>query len=505
MSEQAEYICGCRSCGNHCMVVERDRSVAVAGEVVYSDGYLGGWRGVQTEVVTCPHCGIVISWRKNCLSADLLRKAGDLNRFYLPIAVWGPPPLYWSGFEQYDAEFHPPVAKGKKPGGGALPRLTRPPEASLVWSLRKRAWLARGLLWLENDRDRTEFMFGAQRPGKRTSDDEHKRARLLRALLEAGLHGGDASDANALDVAEWHRQLGEWDAAMKVLDRTFDDLVLADRAQQLEDLVAARNAKVAAFRPAPQVAPAPAVVPKAVTQPVPPPIDLPDFLEAPAPAAAPKAAAGKAAGPAPQAPQAAPAPAPKPAPLEIDFGPPPSAKPEAAPAAVTAAPAPAKAPKPTSPPPPPATPAPAPPPPAPLAAAAPASVDAAPASADEPGGREPADARTPRALLGVLLEVLGSMPAEVLTRDHIPRPYGALLRTLRKTHQWDEDSFAVAVISGFARAHGWPEDAQGESLDLLREIVTVDEALLDYLAAGFKRASWDEWAFDVPSTPAPKG
>src|SRR5687768_13596099 len=152
MKRHAEYICACRSCGNHCMATERLRSVEVADEVAYSDGYLGGWNGVQTEVTTCPHCGIAMSWRKNCVSADLLRQAGDLERFYLPPATWGPATLYWTGFERYDVMFHPP-GKPAKPGA-PLPRLKQAPSAGDVLSLRKRAWLARGLLWLDNDRER---------------------------------------------------------------------------------------------------------------------------------------------------------------------------------------------------------------------------------------------------------------------------------------------------------------------------------------------------------------
>ncbi len=110
----------------------------------------------------------------------------------------------------------------------------------------------------------------------------------------------------------------------------------------------------------------------------------------------------------------------------------------------------------------------------------------------------------PRALLTMLLEVLGTLPADTLTRRYIPRPYGALLRTLMKDNGWDPDTFAVALIRGFARAHGCPQGQDEAELAQL-EIFEIDEALLDYLAQGFKAASWDRWAFDTPATPAPKG
>src|SRR5688572_2555451 len=115
-SPQAEYIVACRSCGNHCLALERIRTVPVDGEVVYSDGYLGGWQGVQTEVVTCPHCKLVMSWRKTCEPADRLRRSGDLGRFNLLSAEWGPASLYWTGFDQFDASFH-----HKGMGGDVLP------------------------------------------------------------------------------------------------------------------------------------------------------------------------------------------------------------------------------------------------------------------------------------------------------------------------------------------------------------------------------------------------
>jgi hypothetical protein len=400
MTRHAEYICGCRNCGNHCMVVERIRSVEDADEVAYTDGFLGGWTGVQTEVVTCPHCGIVISWRKNCMSADLLRQAGDLDRFTLPPAAWGPASLYWSGFKQYESMFHPAGTTGK-PEAGVLPRLGQAPAATSLWALRKRAALARGLLWLDNDRDRSEFYFGGDRPGARSREDERRRPLLLRALLEAALLGGDDSESNALDLAEWHRELGEWELAERALERPFEDPVLAHRARELRDLVAGQIAAVMPFEPAPQE-------PEPPSEPEPPP-------------------------------QAVAEPEPPPAP-------PPAETKRAA----------------------------------------------------------KADAKSPRVLLATLLEVLGTLPADSLTRDHIPRPYGSLLRTLSKAHNWDEDSLAVSVIRGFARAHGWPQDTDAEALGEL-EAFEISDELLDYLATAFKRASWDQWALDVPATPAPKG
>jgi len=403
MNRYAEYICGCRYCGNHCMVVERIRTVEVSDEVPYSDGYLGGWQGVQTEVVTCPHCGIVMSWRKNCLSADLLRQAGDLERFRLPPPVWGPPSLYWAGFKQYEEMFHP--RSEAAPPGVALPRLAQAPDSAALWALRKRGALARGLLWLDNDRDRSEFFFGGSRPGPRSKEDERRRPLLLRALLEAALFGGDDSEASAMDVAEWYRELGEWKAAAQALDRTFDDPVLAHRAGWLKDLVSGRNATVVSFEPAPE----PQVEPEPVPQPE--PVPEPEPVEEQLPQEPEKRANKRAEAP---------------------------------------------------------------------------------------------DAKSPRALLTTLLEVLGSLPADALTRDHIPRPYGSLLRTMMKAQGWDEDSFAVLVIRGFARAHGWPSDADEAALAHL-EAFDVREELLDYLAVALKRATWDKWAFDVPATPPPKG
>lgn len=367
------------------MVVERVDALESADEVAYSDGFLGGWTGVQTEVVTCPHCGIVISWRKNCLSADLLRQAGDLDRFTLPPAAWGPPALYAAGFRQYDTMFHAPTAPAAP--GAALPRLTQPPAPTVLWALRKRAALARGLLWLDNDRDRSEYFFGGDRPGPRITEEEQRRALLLRALIEAALFGGDESERNAVELGEWHRELGEWDDAARVLDRKFEDRVMAHRAGELRDLVSSRMATVMPFEPPP--------------------------------------------------------------------------------------------PQPVAPPPPP------------------------PAKAEAKRSAKP-DPRSPRVLLGTVLEVLGTLPADSLTRDHIPRPFGSLLRTLAKAHNWDEDALAVSVVRGLARAHGWPQDADAESLREL-EAFEVSDELLDYLATVFKRASWDQWALDVPATPAPKG
>jgi hypothetical protein len=78
-----------------------------------------------------------------------------------------------------------------------------------------------------------------------------------------------------------------------------------------------------------------------------------------------------------------------------------------------------------------------------------------------------------------------------------------MLRTLAKGNGWDEDSFAVSVVRGFARAHGWPDDVDAESRELL-EIFEVDDKQLDYLALGFQKATWDKWAFDVPADPPPK-
>lgn len=388
---QTEYICGCRSCGNHCLVVERVRTFEPGDDVVhYSDGFLGNWRGVQTDVVTCPHCGLVMSWRKNCSSADLLRQRGDLERFYLPPPAWGPPAMYWAGFRQYDRIFHPAAPEA----GAPLPRLTQAPDPSELWALRKRAALAIGLLWLDNDRDRDGQFFGGAKPAARDADAKRRRPLLLRALLEGALFGGDGSEANALEIAEWHRELGEWDDAMEALARSFDDRYLADRARQLAALIEAQNAKVVRF-------------------------ELSDALR-------------EELGREQLAKLRPPAPPPPETPQE------PRARP-----------------------------------------------------AEEKG-------KSPRDLLATLLEVLGTMPADTLTRKYIPRPYGALLRTLMKDNGWDPDGFAVSVIRSFVRAHGWPEDADPAGQEHL-EIFEVDEALLDYLAAGFKRASWQEWAFDVPA------
>ena len=409
-SPTAEYIVGCRGCGNHCVVVERDRAVPVEGETVYSDGYIGGWQGIQTEVVTCPTCGLVMSWRKNCQSAALLRQAGDLSRFRILQAVWGPAALYWVGFDQYDAEFHQPTAG---PAGDILPRLQQAPEAGSLWALRKRAALARGLLWLDNDRDRTEFAFGGMAPEpKRTRDEERKRARLLRALIEAAQFGGDPSEHNALELAEWQRELGDWKAATNALGGDFSSPVAAARARQQRAWVAARQATVMRF--------------ETVAEPV--------------------------ATPAPR-----PAPPPPPPP------PPPSPSPPPAPS-------------------------PAPPPPA----------------AAKPAKAKRADTKSPRMLLATLLEVLGTLPAETLTRDYIPRPYGALIRGVMKSHSWDEDSFAVSLIRGFAKQHGWPDDVDQAALDELLSFSVDDEELADYLAACFKKATWEDWAFEVPKIAAPK-
>lgn len=388
----AEYVCGCRSCGNHCMAIERIRSAEDADEVTYSDGYQGGWHGVQTEVVTCPHCGLAMSWRKNCVPAAQLRLTGDLGRFYLPMAGWGPAGMYWSGFQRYDELFHSPAETASAPSN-ALPRLTQPPTADALWALRKRGWLARGLLWLDNDRDRFDFFFGGQRPGPRTPDDARRRALLLRALLEAALFGGDASETNVIDMGEWYRELGEWESAAQVLGRKFQDRFLADRARQLQELVAARIETVMPFEIGP---------------------DLQAELERE---------------------------------RQEKLNPPKPAK--------------------------------------------------------RKGPPRIADPKSPRALLAKLVEAQGTLAAEAVTRDHIPRPYGSLLRTLMKSYGWDEASFAVSVVRGLARAHGWPDDADDAECTQI-EAVAVDESVLDYLATAFRRAAWDQWAFDVPSTPAPK-
>jgi hypothetical protein len=387
-----QYVCECRACSNHYLVEECARATAPGNAVHYSDGYVGGQPGVQTEVVTCPHCGQVSTWRKNCRSVESLRQQGNLDRFRLPSAAWGPRALYWTGFRQSDRHAHP--ADPAVQPGVALPRLTQPPQGAALEALRKRGALALGVLWLYNDCDRVRHFFGGARPLARSGDAERRRPLLLRALLESALFCGDGSERNAIEIAEWHRELGEWDAAVEALDRPFEDPVLADRARQLAELIDARNATVAAFE-----APAAPPVPVAPVAPV-------------APAEEP---------PAPPAP---------PAPL--------------------------------------------------------------------------ADSTPPRALLATLLEVLGSLPADTLTRRYIARPYGALLRTLMKDSGWDPDTFAVAVIRGFVRAHGCP-DGQDEAELAQLEIFEIDEALLDYLAQGFRAASWDRWAFEPPATPAPQG
>jgi hypothetical protein len=215
-------------------------------------------------------------------------------------------------------------------------------------------------------------------------------------LLEAALFGGDESEANAIDLAEWHRELEEWKPAARALDRRFEDRVLAHRARELSDLIAAGIATVMPFEPAPQE-----------QAPEPPPM---------------------------------PAPEPLPEPPKVEK--------------------------------------------------------------TKPAGKP--DPKSPRVLLATVLEVLGTLPADSLTRDHIPRPFGSLLRTLAKANRWDEDSLAVAVVRGLSRAHGWPPEADEAALREL-EAFELSEELLDYLAIVFKRASWDQWALDVPASPAPKG
>ncbi len=177
------YVCECRACSNHYLVEESDRAPAPGPAVHYSDGYVGGRRGVQTEVVTCPHCGRVSSWRKNCRSVESLRQQGNLERFRLPSAAWGPRALYSTGFRQSDRSAHP--ADPPPQPGVALPRLTQPPQGAALDALRKRAALALGLLWLYNDCDRDRHFFGGARPLARGSDAERRRPLLLRALLES--------------------------------------------------------------------------------------------------------------------------------------------------------------------------------------------------------------------------------------------------------------------------------------------------------------------------------
>lgn len=442
MKPQAEYIVSCRACGNHCMVVERTSPAVAGDEVAYSDGFLGGWAGVQSEVVTCPHCTLVMSWRKSCQSADLLRQAGDLGRFKIPDAAWGPAGLYWIGFDQYDAEFHKPSPSARS---ATLPRMKQAPDESRIWALRKRAALARGLLWLDNDRNRVEHFFGrTPAKGPRSSDEERRRARLLRALLEGALFAGDGSELNTLEAAEWHRELGEWEEALKLLEREFHDPLLAVRAEQLRDLAAAGIGTVVPFEDEPFDEPAETPASAMEDEPATlagelPPFELPAFeLE----------------------------------PLPEPAAPPPQRAPASAAAPVAAPP--------VEPTPEPAAPPPEPP-------------------AGTPSPRAAAASRSPRALLATLLEVLGTLPAETLTREYIPRPYGTLVHGLMKSHGWDQDSMAVSLIRGFARQHGWPDDVDPAALRDLEAFGVDDDELLDYLAAAFKKATWDKWAFEVPT------
>jgi hypothetical protein len=116
----------------------------------------------------------------------------------------------------------------------------------------------------------------------------------------------------------------------------------------------------------------------------------------------------------------------------------------------------------------------------------------------------PSDAQSPRKLLEILLEVLGTLPAETLTRKYMPAPHGDVLQALLELNNWDAESFAVSLIRGFAQQHGWPADVDEAALNDLLSFGVDDDELLGYLAEAFKNASWDQWEFDVPDAPAPK-